>query len=67
MSEPRRRWPWNTVDGFEVESLANGHILVRPRYRRAPLEEGCSPEGVFTRMALALFVRRRLMKARRTP
>jgi hypothetical protein len=60
------KFPWNIVKGWKVESLANGHILIEPDYIPVPIEEGCSPVGVFTRMRLALWVSDRLVKRRTT-
>ena len=56
------KFHWNIVRGWTVESLANGHILVKPDYIPQPYEEGCSPVGVFTRMRLALWIYDRLVK-----
>jgi len=58
------KFPWNIVRGWEVSSLANGHILIEPDYIPAPYEKGYAPVGVFTRMRLALWVSDRLVKRR---
>jgi hypothetical protein len=60
------RFPWGIVRGFKVVSLANGHLLIEPDYIPAPIEEGCTPVGVFTRIRLALWVSDRLVKRRST-
>ncbi|RPI19659.1 MAG: hypothetical protein EHM65_01215 [Acidobacteriales bacterium] len=60
------KFPWNIVKGWEVSSLANGEILIKPNYIPKPYEAGCAPVGVFTRMRLALWVSDRLMKRRIT-
>lgn len=60
MSKPR--FPWNVADGFDVFSLADGTLLVKPHYRGKPLEPGMSPAGVFTRLALADWAAKRLTK-----
>lgn len=58
------RFPWNIVRGWEVSSLSNGDIRIKPDYIPKPYEEGLAPVGVFTRMRLALWVSDRLMKRR---
>lgn len=41
------------VKKFTVQSLSNGHMMVEPFYKTKPLEEGATPVGVFTRLAIA--------------
>jgi hypothetical protein len=50
------------ADGFDVFSLADGTLLVKPHYRGKPLEPGMSPAGVLTRLALADWAAKRLTK-----
>lgn len=52
------KFPWNIVDGWEVASLANGSVLITPKYAK-----GCP--GVITRMRLALWISDRLMMRRK--
>jgi hypothetical protein len=59
------RFPWDTVKGWKVSSLANGNLLIEPDYihpYKGP-EEGGGP-GLFTRMALADWCLNRLCKRR---
>lgn len=58
------RFPWNIVRGWEVSSLSNGDIRIKPDYIPKPYEEGFAPVGLFTRLRLALWVSDRLMKRR---
>lgn len=59
----KARWPWNVVKSFEVHSLANGNLTIKPVYwnpYKGP-EEGGGP-GLLTRMALAEWAEKRLSK-----
>lgn len=58
------KFPWNVVRGWKVSSLANGHILIEPDYIGEPMEPGCSPVGLFTRLRLAIWIGDRLAKRR---
>lgn len=64
--EGRERFPWNIVRGWTVSSLSDGSILIEPDYIPKPVEEGCAPVGVLTRIRLALWISDRLMKRRTT-
>ena len=60
-----RRFPWDTVKGWKVSSLANGNMLIEPDYinpYKGP-EEGGGP-GLFTRLAMADWILNRLCKRR---
>lgn len=41
------------IENITVKSLASGDMLVEIEYAQAPIEEGASPVGVFSRMAIA--------------
>ena len=43
-----------TISSFFVESLADGTILVHPRWIDKPVEKGAAPVGVGTRLAVAV-------------
>lgn len=43
----------NLISGWEVQSLADGTLLVKPQWVPKPYEEGCAPVGVLTRISLA--------------
>jgi hypothetical protein len=58
------KFPWTIVRGWTVESLADGTIRVTPDYIPQPIEPGCAPVGVFTRIRLALWISDRLQKRR---
>ena len=58
------RFPWTIIRGWNVSSLANGNILIEPDYIQPPIEDGCAPVGLFTRLRLALWVSDRLVKRR---
>jgi hypothetical protein len=62
----QKRFPWNVVKGFSVESRADGTLLILPVYYnpRQSDEEGGGP-GLFTRMALADWCFDRLQKRTR--
>lgn len=50
------------VKSCEVKSLANGNMLVEFAYKSEPPEEGATPVGVLTRMAIALELQRMIEK-----
>lgn len=49
-----KRFPWNSVKGWTVKSLANGELIVQPDY--------IEPPGLFTRLKLADWMLHRLCK-----
>lgn len=51
-----KRFPWNTVKGWTVKSLANGELVVQPNY--------ITPPGLFTRLKMADWMLQRLTMRR---
>ena len=41
------------LDSLAVKSLANGNVLIEITYKNEPMEDGATPVGVITRLAIA--------------
>ena len=49
------------VKKFNVKSLANGNYIIECEYNTEPIEEGATPIGLFSRLAIAEEVQRFLV------